>query len=231
MNPPSARRRSERSRRAVLDAAAKLLTERGYVAITIDGIAAEAKVSKTTIYRWWPAKASIFMELYAELAAQISPIADTGSLFKDLSLLMRGAFTLYRETAAGLALAGIIAEAQSNPALSQIVRNDFSPSRRRIILTVLERAAARGEIPGSVDIETLSEIVAGASWYCLLVGSGQLTDRHAVRIVETIFAGLLGIADDGAPVRRGAAPRTSAARRKGSDAQPRRRGRVRAEQD
>ena len=191
MTAPLAKRRSERSRRAILDAAAKLLTDRGYTAITIDGIAAEAKVGKTTIYRWWPTKASIFMELYAELAAEVSPPADTGSLFQDLSLLLRGAFKLYRETAAGLALAGIVAEAQSNAMISRVVRNDFAPSRRQIILTILERAVSRGEIPKGVDIDTVSEVVAGASWYCVLVGSGQLTDRHAIRLTETILAGLL----------------------------------------
>jgi AcrR family transcriptional regulator len=184
-------RRSERSRRAVIDAAAKLLTQRGYTAITMEGIAAEAKVGKATVYRWWPSKASIFMDLYAELAEEITPPADTGSVVKDVTLLIRGAFKLYRETAAGLALAGIIAEAQSNAAVSRIVRNDFAPSRRHIILHLLERGVARGEISTDADLELISEVLAGASWYCILVGSGQLTDRHATRIVETVLAGIV----------------------------------------
>ena len=185
-------RRSERSRRAVIDAAAKLLTERGYTAITMEGIASEAKVGKATVYRWWPNKASIFMELYAELADEITPPADTGSVLKDVTLLVCGAFKIYRETAAGLALAGIIAEAQSNAAVSRIVRNDFAPSRRHIILHLLERGVQRGEISPSADLELISEVLAGASWYCILVGSGQLSDRHATRIVETVLAGLVG---------------------------------------
>lgn len=184
-------RRSERSRRAVLDAAARLLTERGYTAITMEGIAAEARVGKATIYRWWPTKASIFMELYAELAARVTPPADTGSVLDDVTLLIRGAFKLYRETAAGLALAGIVAEAQSNPAISKIVRNDFAPSRRQIILNLLERGIERCELSPDTDLELLSEVLAGAVWYCVLVGSGQLTDRHATRITRTILGGLV----------------------------------------
>src|SRR6266568_8536058 len=113
MNSPVPRRRSKRSQRAVLDAAAKLLKQRGYADITIDGIAATAKVGKTTIYRWWPTKASIFMELYAELASKVTPPPDSGSVATDLALLLKGTFKLYRETAAGLALSGIVAEAQS----------------------------------------------------------------------------------------------------------------------
>ena len=184
------RRRSERSRRAVLDAAAELLSNRGYTDITIEGIAARASVGKTTIYRWWPTKASIYMDLYAELAAKVTPPADTGDVAKDLTLLLKGAFKLFRETAAGLALVGIIAEAQSNPAVSKIFRNEFAPSRRHIILAILERAAKRGELKKDVDLELLSEAIAGASWYCLLVGSAALTDRHATRLINTITRGI-----------------------------------------
>jgi AcrR family transcriptional regulator len=66
-------RRSKHSHRAVLKAAGELLAERGYAKITIEAIAARVGVGKTTIYRWWPAKASIYMELYTELAAETLP--------------------------------------------------------------------------------------------------------------------------------------------------------------
>lgn len=184
------RPRSERSRRAILDAAATLLSKRGYADITIEGIAAEAGVGKTTIYRWWSTKASIYIDLYAELAAKITPPADTGDFATDLSLLIRGAFKLYRETAAGLALAGIVAEAQSNATVSRIVRNEFAPSRRHIILAILERGAKRGDIPPDVDLELVSEIIAGAVWYNVLVGTGDLTDKHASRLIDRIVRGI-----------------------------------------
>ena len=51
---PDATRRSERSRRAIYDAALALVAEVGYPRTTIEGIAARAGVGKQTIYRWWP---------------------------------------------------------------------------------------------------------------------------------------------------------------------------------
>lgn len=111
--PPPERRRSERSRCAVLNAASKLLTDRGYTDITIHGITVKAKVGKMTIYRWWPTKVSIYMELYSELAKnrKVTPPPDTGNVVNDLIALGRGTFKLYRETAADLALAAIVTEA------------------------------------------------------------------------------------------------------------------------
>lgn len=53
---PDSSRRSDRSRRAILDAALALVTEVGYRRTTIEGIAARAGVGKQTIYRWWPSR-------------------------------------------------------------------------------------------------------------------------------------------------------------------------------
>jgi len=184
------RPRTERSRRGILDAAAKLLKQRGYTDVTIEGIAAEAGVAKTTVYRWWSSKAAIYIDLYAELAAQIAPPPDTGDVAADLVSLVRGSARLYRRTAAGLALAGIIAEAQSNAQVSKLVRTVFVPSRRQVTLRILERAAQRGEIPGDVDLNLVSEIITGAVWYHVLAGAGPLTDTHAIRLVESIVRGI-----------------------------------------
>jgi AcrR family transcriptional regulator len=194
------RPRSERRHRAILDTAARLLRERGYAGITIEGIAAEAGVGKATIYRRWSTKASLYMELYAELAAEIVPPADTGNLVTDLALLVRGAFKLYRETAAGLALAGIVAEAQSNAAVSKIVRNEFVPSRTRITMGILQRAAKRGDIRKDVDLRLASEVVSGAVWFYVLVGKGMLNDKDATRLVKTLVHGIY--ADEAARGRR-----------------------------
>lgn len=199
LEKPRTRRRSERSRRAILDAAARLLTERGYVDVTIDAIVAAARVGKTTVYRWWPTKASIFMELYAELATDITPPPDTGSVATDLAQLLKGTFRLYRETAAGLALAGIIAEAQSNATVSRIVKNDFAPSRRNIVRQLLERGVARGEIDPQVDLDLVTEIVAGATWLNVLVGTSALTDRHATQLTERVLVGVLSRGDGKSP--------------------------------
>ena len=55
--------RSDTSRRAILDAAFKLVGEVGYAKLTMEGIAARAGVGKQTIYRWWPSKGAVLFGL------------------------------------------------------------------------------------------------------------------------------------------------------------------------
>ncbi|MCZ4061503.1 helix-turn-helix domain containing protein [Pantoea sp. LMR881] len=67
-NPKSRRSagavRSEASHQAIIDAAKTLLSEKGYVGFSIDGVARLAGASKPTIYRWWANKAQLIAEVY-----------------------------------------------------------------------------------------------------------------------------------------------------------------------
>ncbi|MGZ8708958.1 MAG: TetR/AcrR family transcriptional regulator [Thermoanaerobaculia bacterium] len=65
--------KSERSRRAVLDAALHLFSHQGYRATTMREIALRAKVSTGNVYHHFPDKEAIFRELLDEYFA----IADT----------------------------------------------------------------------------------------------------------------------------------------------------------
>ena len=97
---PDATRRSERSRRAIYDAALALVGEAGYPKTTIEGIAARAGVGKQTIYRWWPSKADVLLEAFLDLGEQAAArraggarraygIPDTGDLAADLKAVLR----------------------------------------------------------------------------------------------------------------------------------------------
>ena len=67
---PDSTRRSEKSRRAIYDAALALVAEVGYPKTTIEGIAARAGVGKQTIYRWWSSKADVLLEAFLDLSEQ-----------------------------------------------------------------------------------------------------------------------------------------------------------------
>src|SRR5215510_1165626 len=70
---PRGRPRSEKARRAVLKAASDLFEKGGYTAATIEAIAARSRVAKTTIYRWWPHRAALMVELLLRIADEVAP--------------------------------------------------------------------------------------------------------------------------------------------------------------
>src|SRR5271154_5547898 len=69
VNPP--RRRSEKSRTAIVTATRELLLERGFDGLSIEAVAARAGVGKQTIYRWWPSRPALVAEVMLEDADKI----------------------------------------------------------------------------------------------------------------------------------------------------------------
>ncbi|CAM5684673.1 hypothetical protein SRIMM317S_03433 [Streptomyces rimosus subsp. rimosus] len=87
--PPDSTRRSERSRRAIYDAALALVGEVGYNKLTIEGIAARAGVGKQTIYRWWPSKAAVLLDAFTQdVEGYEAGMPDTGDLAADLKFVL-----------------------------------------------------------------------------------------------------------------------------------------------
>ncbi|NJR76136.1 MAG: helix-turn-helix transcriptional regulator [Scytonema sp. CRU_2_7] len=61
---PRGRQRSEAVRKAVLQAAYEMLQESDFASVTIEGVAARASTTKTTIYRWWSSKADLIIDAF-----------------------------------------------------------------------------------------------------------------------------------------------------------------------
>ncbi|BBX89415.1 TetR/AcrR family transcriptional regulator [Mycolicibacterium boenickei] len=67
--PP--RRRSERSRVAIIEATRALLLDKGFDGLSIEAVAARAGVGKQTIYRWWPSRPALVADVLLEDADKI----------------------------------------------------------------------------------------------------------------------------------------------------------------
>jgi AcrR family transcriptional regulator len=181
------RPRSEKSRQAILRAAAELLHERGLSEISMDEVAARAGASKATIYRWWPSKELLAVDaVLAEWGEAVTVPPDTGSLRGDLEALIRPWVRLLRKRPFGRVIAAVVAEAQSDPQFAKVYRAHFVEPRRRDGRVPFERAIARGDIPPDTDIEVALDLLYGPIYHRLLHGHAPLTERFALAVVDAV---------------------------------------------
>ena len=94
---PPGRPRSEESRQSILRSTLKLLKQSGgFAELSIEAIAADANVGKTTVYRWWPTKGTLVADAFSTSAEQELQFPDTGSVRRDMSLQMKRLIRVFR---------------------------------------------------------------------------------------------------------------------------------------
>src|SRR3954447_14671748 len=89
---PSLRdRKKERTRRALVEAAAELFEERGYDATTVADIAAAADIGTRTFFSYFPSKEEVlFPEMDGRVRTAIAAIADRRPDERPVDVLLRG---------------------------------------------------------------------------------------------------------------------------------------------
>ena len=111
-------RRSEQSHKAILDATLKLLGSSGYVDFSIEKVANEAGVGKQTIYRWWPTRADLVLEVWRDRLLPPATRLDEKKTLREY--LEQSLFTFGRQigrTDCRQAAICILAEAHRDPDL------------------------------------------------------------------------------------------------------------------
>jgi AcrR family transcriptional regulator len=186
------RPRSERSQHAILHATTQLLEERGFVALTMEEVAARASVSKATIYRRWPTKGTLVFEAFSHAFLARQPLPNTGNLRSDLLTALRAWIRAVKGTVTGRTLVGLIAEVQRDPELAVIWSERFVKPVRVQHRLMIERAIERGEIPPTCDADVAIDLLFGPAYHRLLQSHATLSDRFARSVVDTIVNGLVG---------------------------------------
>jgi AcrR family transcriptional regulator len=178
-----------KTRDRALAAAGEILRRDGYSRLTMERVASESGVAKTTIYRRWPTKAALCMELYLDLAGRELKIPDTGDVARDLRHIARTVVHLQTRTVAGPAFLGLIAEAQLNPETRAAFLAEFAERRREVTRAVLRRAKRRREIRADTDIDLFIDALGGAVTFRLLQGHAPLTTKFMDGLIRLLLNG------------------------------------------
>jgi len=183
---PTPVRRSRSKHRAILDAAARLVERDGYGATSIEAVAREAGSGKQTIYRWWPSKAALFVEVYGDLVSREALLGDEANARDRLRAMLVRLFALYRRTAAGVILAGLIGEATSDETARDALTAGLVLGRADIVTGLVDHGNATGEF--SLSPETVREVVIALVWKRLVVAPETLDDAFAAELTELALA-------------------------------------------
>jgi AcrR family transcriptional regulator len=209
---PDSSRRSDRSRRAIYDAALALVGESGYRRTTIEGIAARAGVGKQTIYRWWPSKGAVLFDAFLMLSEGQLPagaggeaepesetaaaggtaaaLPDTGDLEADLKAVLRATVAELADPRYDLPLRGLTSEIMHDADLAALYAERLHEPVQEMKRTRLRAARAAGQLDPDVDLDVAVELMWGPVLSRWLMRTAPLTEEFADSVVEAALRGL-----------------------------------------
>jgi AcrR family transcriptional regulator len=162
-----ARPRSAQAHKKVLDAAIDLFAERGIDATSMDAIAEASGVSKATIYKHWPDKDSLCLEVMGYLHGldEEPPVFDSGDYRADLIAQLRHQPAPERKALREKMTPHMIAYASRNQAMGAIWRARVVEPARVALANIIKRGEKRGVLRRGIDPEVGIALLLGPMIY------------------------------------------------------------------
>jgi AcrR family transcriptional regulator len=183
------RRRSESSKANILLAAYSLMAEKGYAALTIEGVARRAQAGKATVYRWWPDRASLAAEALLINGFESIPVPDTGCAREDFRRHMQLLAAALRRDF-GVRLQAALACTRENKELLVQFRDSLWRQLKQNLAPAIHRAAARGEVKPTVFSEVLFDLLYGPVILRFLTAPETLTPDYVDALCDSVMSGI-----------------------------------------
>ncbi len=168
MGPRSVDRELKRGQ--LLEAAAKVFSERGFKRTTMAEVARRADVGKGTIYEYFESKESLFLELfewYCRTSLQAAVPAEAGSVSAEASLRAFGRGTVQVILASWeffpltMEFWSEASQASQRKGLFKVMRTMYE-GYRAVVVEILSAGQQSGEFREDLDREALAAMVVGA---------------------------------------------------------------------
>lgn len=162
----------------------------GFGALSLERVAKRAGVGKAALYRRWPSKNEMAVELIRTVGLNLTPIPDSGSLFEDVRLILLSLRRSFRHPLIRRILPDLHAEMARTSALSTEIRSTLQFERRERGKAIIDRAIARGELSKDTDRDLANDAIASILYWRIVVTGGRATRGEIDKIARFIVAGV-----------------------------------------
>jgi AcrR family transcriptional regulator len=205
-------RRNPVLHQAIIAAATEVLAEEGPTRFTIEAVAKLAGCGKPTIYRWWPSRSALLLEVYDQVVRKELSPPEGKDLAKDIGAMMKQIWGLWRKDSFGSLYRLILSELMLEEEGARYLREVFIPRRQAFTALAFQAAKDRGEIPPGTDIKLLLDLLYGYSMSRLItrqLDDDQIPDRIGATIAKMARSGIPNSGDTQRSPKTSAKTKTS----------------------
>ena len=182
------RPRSARAHAQVLDAAGRLFADQGIDATSMDAIAAAAGVSKATIYRHWPDKGALCLEVVASMHPE-RPAQASDDVRADILAFLEYQPPKPHPDVRSRIMPHLMAYAVRHPEFGAMWRSRAVDPPRARLVSLLKRAVAERKLEAGLDLDTAAVALIGPIMYrnFLRLTGGDVSKDLPRRILDAFW--------------------------------------------
>lgn len=181
---------------AIFEAAYAELSEVGYQAFSVEGVAARARTGKASIYRRWPTKQVLVLDtLCARLPTPHEcgldlKLPDSVSTAEALRMIARKISGILASPD-GAVMRAIKCEAVTDPDLARAIDERFQAPRRAALIELLQRGVERGEVRPEAATPIVADVLPAVLTHRIVLQREAVTERTITAIMEQIVLPLI----------------------------------------
>jgi len=180
--------RVERTRAAVIDAAASLMMNDGPGAVTHANVAAAANVSRSTVYNHWTSREDLLRTAIDSIRNHKPAIEDlTGALRADLRTVLAPLITDLADDQRATMIATMMQRALHDPEVVTM-RDEFLTEFAEVFARIVATAISSGELRPSVDAERSLASIVGSFLFMRFMSSIVFDNDAADQVIDDFIS-------------------------------------------
>jgi AcrR family transcriptional regulator len=197
--------RQVRTRARVLAAARTVLRRDGLGGATIEAIAAEAGVARSTVYRNWTTRDDVLAAAFDDAIGPPTTADATRPLSDQLERVLTELARSLSDSEWGRALPAVVAAIDAEPALAERYGR-LTQERRTALSELLDSAVDGGALPVGTPVDELIDALVGPLFYRRLIRQTQTDDAWLTRHLDRTLRAFGARATARRAVRRATGP-------------------------
>ena len=186
-NDTSTDPRITRSRAKILDAATELLVEGGSRAVTVDAVAERSGVAKSTMYRHFPSRADLLVEVLKHNMPEIDPPVPGGDFETALRSMVHSMASALAQPGQERIVPALMALKNTDPDVAALAERERG-QRVGLVEEILAQGIAEGVVADDIDIEMACTLLVGPLMFAMLTGGRELLPEVADTVADQFIS-------------------------------------------
>ncbi|MEU9064412.1 TetR/AcrR family transcriptional regulator [Streptomyces sp. NPDC048430] len=180
----------------ILEAARDVLLRDGYAGLSMEKVAAAARVGKPTVYRRWSSKAALVADAVLRSFLAAVPGTEppgrpaTGDTTQQLTAWFRAYAASVCDPHHAAMIRALIAAAAESPHDADNLYRHHTRAQYETLVTCLRAGVADGEFRADADLEAVADALIGSVLYQLLTRTDHASPGRAENLLHILLAGL-----------------------------------------